>query len=199
VDPHARGSGLGALLKLAQRDAVLALGLDLIEWTYDPLQSVNAHLNFAKLGVVVEEYEPNIYGESPSVLHGGLPTDRFVCQWWIRRPHVERRLAPSAVRIVAREVGEAPVVNRTRTAGNWLAPDGFHREHDEPRIKVDIPLEFGQMLSADRELAGAWRFETRAIFQHYLARKYRVVDFAFDRTQRRGQYLLSTIRPDDQS
>jgi predicted GNAT superfamily acetyltransferase len=195
VHPDARGSGLGATLKLAQRDAVLRMGLDLIEWTYDPLQSLNAHLNFVKLGVIVEDYEENIYGESTSILHGGLPTDRLVCQWWIRRPHVERRIAPSAVRVVAREVTEAPVVNRTVISGEWLMPRGFDADHDSPRVKVDIPLEFGAMLSADPGLARAWRFETRAIFQHYLARQYRVVDFGFDPAQRRGQYLLTTIRP----
>ena len=72
------------------------MGLDLIEWTYDPLQAMNAHLNFAKLGVVAEEYAENIYGTSSSPLHQGNPTDRFVAEWWIRTPHVERRLAPPA-------------------------------------------------------------------------------------------------------
>ena len=83
-------------LKLLQRDRTLAMGLDLIEWTYDPLQAMNAHLNFAKLGVVAEEYAENIYGTSSSPLHQGNPTDRFVAEWWIRTPHVERRLAPLA-------------------------------------------------------------------------------------------------------
>ena len=49
------------------------MGLDLIEWTYDPLQAFNAHLNFARLGVVAHEYEENIYGASTSVLHRGNP------------------------------------------------------------------------------------------------------------------------------
>ena len=62
VTPDARDSGLGLTLKLAQRERSLAMGIDLIEWTYDPLQALNAHLNFTKLGVVVEEYEENIYG-----------------------------------------------------------------------------------------------------------------------------------------
>ena len=53
---------------------------------------LNANLNIVTLGVVIEEDEENVYGESASPLHGGLPTDRFVCQWWIRRPHVERRI-----------------------------------------------------------------------------------------------------------
>ena len=81
VTPDARDAGLGEALKLAQREQALRMGIDLIEWTYDPLQALNAHFNFAKLGVVVEEYEENIYGESSSPLHRGTPTDRFVAQW----------------------------------------------------------------------------------------------------------------------
>ena len=55
LDSH-RNSGLGHDLKLAQRQRALAMGLDLIEWTYDPMQAFNAHLNFRKLGVVVEAF-----------------------------------------------------------------------------------------------------------------------------------------------
>ena len=125
VHPDYRGAGLGRDLKLAQRERVLALGLDLIEWTYDPLLALNANLNIVALGAVVEEYEENVYGESVSPLHGGLPTDRFVCQWWIRRPHVERRIRlrrvgrvgqvdrVGEIRLVAHEVAAAPVVNET--------------------------------------------------------------------------------------
>jgi predicted GNAT superfamily acetyltransferase len=196
VDPPYRSGGLGAELKLAQREAVSRLGLELIEWTYDPLQSVNAHLNFAKLGVIVEEYVNNLYGESSSTLHGGLPTDRFICQWWIHRPHVLRRIGPAAIRALDKAVAAAPVVNRTEPVSQARAPAGFDVEIDEPRIKVEIPLDFQRMLTSDPALAQRWRFETRAIFQHYLARGYRVVDFAHDRAQGRGQYLLTTIRSD---
>jgi predicted GNAT superfamily acetyltransferase len=196
VDPRHRGGGLGADLKLAQREAVSNLGLELIEWTYDPLQSVNAHLNFAKLGVIVEEYVENIYGESPSTLHGGLPTDRFICQWWIHRPHVLRRIAPAGIRAIDKAAADAPVVNRTQLVSESLTPAGFDSDVLQPRIKVEIPLDFQRMLSADPPLAQQWRLETRAIFQHYLARGYRVVDFVHDRAQGRGQYLLTTIRPD---
>src|SRR5687767_12021383 len=93
VMPGARGCGLGVQLKLAQRDAALAMGLDLIEWTYDPLQAVNAHLNFSRLGVVAQEYEENIYGASTSPLHAVSPTDRLIAAWRLRTPHVERRIA----------------------------------------------------------------------------------------------------------
>ena len=95
VTPDARDGGLGLALKLAQREHALRMGIDLIEWTYDPLQALNAHFNFAKLGVVVSEYEENIYGDSSSPLHRGTPTDRFVAQWALSTPHVQRRISPS--------------------------------------------------------------------------------------------------------
>ena len=196
VHPDQRGAGLGRALKLAQRERVLALGLDLIEWTFDPLQAENAHLNFVKLGVVVEEYEENVYGESPSPLHGGLPTDRFVCQWWIRRPHVVRRLESSALTMVASEAALAPVVNRTAAFGDWIAPAGFDPDVRSPRIGVDIPGDYTRMLSEDPSLALRWRLETRAIFAKYLDAGYRVVDFTQDEARTRGRYLLTTIRPD---
>ena len=98
VLPEFRG-GLGYRLKLAQRERALAQGLDLIEWTFDPLQAMNAHFNFAKLGGVSDEYAANFYGESTSALHRGTPTDRLVLSWRITEPHVVRRLEqPAALR-----------------------------------------------------------------------------------------------------
>ncbi|MDH4148463.1 MAG: hypothetical protein OEY23_25180, partial [Acidimicrobiia bacterium] len=119
VLPEHRG-GLGYRLKLAQRDRALALGYDLIEWTYDPLQAMNAHFNVAKLGCVAEEYHRNVYGESTSALHRGTPTDRLVAQWHIAAPHVERRLASEPeLGFRAAEVADGPLANRTAMAGGW--------------------------------------------------------------------------------
>jgi predicted GNAT superfamily acetyltransferase len=193
VHPDHRRSGLGRELKLAQRDRVLDLGLDLVEWTYDPLQAANAHLNFVTLGTVVEEYEPNVYGESTSPLHGGIATDRFICQWWIRKPHVERRIRGGVLRAVSHEVVAAPVVNRVKPIGDTLAPDGVNLEAREPRVMVDIPVDFTEMLASDPERAVDWRLQTRAVFTHYLGAGYRVVDFTLDKAARRGRYLLSKV------
>src|SRR6187401_2977205 len=113
VLPEHRG-GLGHRLKLAQRERALAQGFDLIEWTFDPMQAMNAHFNFAKLGGVVEEYAENFYGESTSALHRGTPTDRLIVSWRIGEPHVMRRLEQTLeLRVRSHEVGEAPVVNVT--------------------------------------------------------------------------------------
>ena len=211
VHPDYRGAGLGRALKLAQRERVLALGIDLIEWTYDPLQALNAHLNFVTLGTIVEEYEENVYGESTSPLHGGLPTDRFVCQWWIARPHVARRLSrhprPNAgpnfssgnshdsLTLVSHEVAAAPVVNDTSVADGWLDCGDLHLGLSDRRVAVDIPLEYTQMLSAHPDRARRWRFRTRELFTHYLSRGYRVVDFGLHREHSRGRYLLTSIPP----
>jgi predicted GNAT superfamily acetyltransferase len=192
VLPDVRNDGVGRRLKMLQRERAMAMGLDLIEWTYDPMQALNAHLNFTKLGVVVEEYEENVYGTSHSPLHGGNPTDRFIAEWWIRTPHVERRLAPiGSVTLRTDEWAQAPHVNRVAEAGPWLESVDVDLSLEARRLLVDIPMGFTEMLAISPELALAWRICTRAIFTTYFERGYRAVDFTLDRPNRRGSYLLA--------
>ena len=192
VTAAARSGGLGTQLKLAQRAATLAMGLELIEWTYDPLQAMNAHLNFAKLGVVVEEYEENIYGESSSLLHRGSPTDRFVAAWHLNEPHVLRRTGGQAGPLMRdASIASAPVVNPSREKGSWLAPGAPALDAEDRRVLVEIPTGFTEIQAEAPELALEWRLASRRIFQAYFARGYRAVDFFLAHEARRGQYLLS--------
>ena len=92
VAPEFQNQGVGRLLKLAQRDDAIARGLDLMEWTFDPLQLKNAHFNIARLGAIVRRYIPNLYGQTSSPLHAGLPTDRLVAEWWVNSQHVKDTL-----------------------------------------------------------------------------------------------------------
>ena len=191
VVPAARDAGLGLRLKLAQRDRALAMGIELIEWTYDPLQAFNAHLNFARLGVVAEIYEENIYGESSSPLHSGSPTDRFVAEWKLTAPHVERRIAAPGLGLIRdAAIVTAPLVNPSRQTKQWLAPGAGDLQVDAPRLLVEIPVGYSAMQLQDPALALEWRMATRAIFQRYFARGYRVVDFFLSREAGRGQYLV---------
>ena len=80
---------MGRILKLAQRDDALSRGIDLIEWTFDPLEIKNAFFNMQRLGAIVRRYVPNQYGTTSSPLHGGLPTDRCIAEWWISSPRVK--------------------------------------------------------------------------------------------------------------
>jgi predicted GNAT superfamily acetyltransferase len=84
VLPDYRNSGLGRRLKLHQKEDALARGLDLIEWTFDPLEIKNAYFNIGRLGAIVRRYVRNQYGITSSPLAGGLPTDRCIAEWWIR-------------------------------------------------------------------------------------------------------------------
>jgi predicted GNAT superfamily acetyltransferase len=191
VDDY-RNAGLGRTLKVEQRRRSIDIGCDLIEWTYDPMQALNAHLNFVKLGVVVEEYGINVYGDSSSKLHKGTPTDRFIAQWWIREPHVVRRIeAKSLAPVRTAAVASAPVVNQTKHRGAWLACESYDLAREERRLWVEIPAGFTDMLAKDPPLALEWRMATREIFTTYFARDYRAVDFALDRKAGKGRYLLA--------
>jgi predicted GNAT superfamily acetyltransferase len=88
-----RNRGIGRLLKLAQRQDALTRGIDLIEWTFDPLQGKNAFFNIEKLGAIVRRYSPDFYGTSTSPMHGSLPTDRLHAEWWVKSERVTELIA----------------------------------------------------------------------------------------------------------
>jgi predicted GNAT superfamily acetyltransferase len=88
-----RNSGLGRRLKLLQREDALERGIELIEWTFDPLEIKNAYLNIEKLGAIARRYNINQYGITSSPLQGGLPSDRLIAEWWLKSKRVETLLA----------------------------------------------------------------------------------------------------------
>jgi len=88
-----RNGGLGRRLKLLQREDALARGIELIEWTFDPLEIKNAYLNLEKLGAIARRYNINQYGITSSPLQGGLPSDRLIAEWWLKSKRVETLLA----------------------------------------------------------------------------------------------------------
>ncbi len=190
VVPAYRNSGLGFQLKLEQRRRALDFGCALVEWTYDPLQALNAHLNFTKLAVVVGEYAENVYGESSSVLHRGTPTDRFIAQWWVADGTVAARISGAEPAPAAPAADEAPIVNATRRQGGWLACANVDLGRREPRLQVEIPVGFTEMQVEQPGRARDWRDATRAIFQSYFAAGYRAVAFSLEREAGRGRYLL---------
>ena len=95
VLPAYRSQNLGYRLKLAQREKAIALGVKRITWTFDPLQSRNAHLNFNKLGVIADRYFVDYYGTTSSFLHQH-GTDRLWVTWWLQSERVTSRLRHDA-------------------------------------------------------------------------------------------------------
>ncbi len=92
-----RNGGLGRRLKLMQREDALARGIELIEWTFDPLEIKNAYLNIERLGAIARRYNINQYGITSSPLQGGLPSDRLIAEWWLKSKRVETLLATGKI------------------------------------------------------------------------------------------------------
>ena len=182
VLPEVRSSGVGQALKSAQRDRALSAGVDLIEWTFDPLQAPNAHLNIARLGCVVTTYLVDAYGAMSGPLHRGTPTDRLIAEWHLRAPHVERRLArsrglASGPIVRSAEVLDAPLVLAAVPGGGRSRPGPFRGDVEARRVLVQIPADFIELQRTSTELALEWRLAVRQAFLALFARGYRVVDF----------------------
>jgi len=103
VLPEYRDQGVGRKLKLFQREDALERGINLVEWTFDPLELKNAHFNLVRLGAVARRYIPNCYGITKSPLHHGIPTDRLVAEWWLDSARVKAILENSPL------TGKGPV------------------------------------------------------------------------------------------
>ena len=177
VMPGYQGAGIGYRLKLAQRDRVLAQGLDLVTWTYDPLQSRNAYLNIHKLGTVCGTYIPDYYGPMADGLNAGLPSDRFQVEWWLASERVTRCLEGRAADGCRRST-EAVLVNRGSGAEDDLpVPGDLSLDCRADTLLVRTPADYGAIKAADAELALEWRLAMRVVFEHYFRAGYVVTGF----------------------
>lgn len=85
IDPSTQGSGVGRLLKQAQRDVALARGMKRMRWAYDPFYARNGHFNLDVLGGVGRWFHPDFYG---------VPgTERVVVDWDLKAPARDKAVA----------------------------------------------------------------------------------------------------------
>jgi predicted GNAT superfamily acetyltransferase len=152
--------GLGRALKLAQRRLALRAGVELIEWTFDPLRVKNAFFNIERLGAVCRRYIVDHYGAVDSRLQGGLPSDRLVAEWWIKSPRLRRALQGRAVRLSARP----------------------------PSAEVVVPGEVGALRASQPARARVIQRAVRDKFRKCFARRLTVTGFVLDGPS--GRYLL---------
>lgn len=183
---------LGAKLKLAQRERALAARLQEMTWTFDPLQSKNAHFNFCKLGVVSDAYKVDFYGpETSSVLHRN-GTDRLWVRWPLASRRVSDRIQGKGNRAELLDVLSrlSPLI-RFNGDGRPVRTD-LELAVSRQRIAIEIPSDIGVIESKDTALARAWREETRWAFTEGLKAGFFVAEFC--RTVRGkqgpGTYLL---------
>ena len=177
--PAWRGRDIGYAMKLWQRAFVLAQGLDLIVWTFDPLETRNARLNLARLGGVCAEYNPNLYGPMHDGLNQGLDSDRLTVSWYIGHSSVEARLAGSVPEPDPRHLlaDAAPLLTRTSLRDNAGGQPLLYLEdvllgRDAPFLLVEAPAAFQAIKQAEFGAARAWREGLRAVFSDLFARGY---------------------------
>jgi predicted GNAT superfamily acetyltransferase len=132
-----RDAGLGRKLKLAQRDDALRQGLDLIEWTFDPLEIKNAFFNIERLGAIVRRFVLNQYGTTSSPLNAGLPTDRCTAEWWLDSDRVTSLLLAGGERHRPEVVSRISITNEIYT----IKANDFARARDIQKRVADQFLE----------------------------------------------------------
>lgn len=160
VDPELQNAGIGVKLKCAQRDHALRNGVPIITWTFDPLQSRNAHLNLMKLGGVIQRYKINYYGNlSTSALHRGLDTDRVFVEWLVGSGRVSDALAGRL-------------------------------ENAPPQAVLEIPRDIEAIKSRDMETARRWQLQVRSGFQKLLSQGLHCAGFESDPAGGAGRYLF---------
>ncbi len=186
-----RGQGVAEALKRAQRERVMAAGLPLITWTYDPLEGPNAHLNLHKLRAISRRYWRDLYGSNFGALNAGLPTDRLLVEWWLNGPRVTR---PASL---SEPIEAVPLFE---TAGDGLARRVVNLRLNlaSTLLRLDLPADFQALKTADMPLALDWRLKVRQAFETCLAQSYLVTDFIskIDRSERRSYYLLEKSTPE---
>ncbi|MBI4539713.1 MAG: GNAT family N-acetyltransferase [Gemmatimonadetes bacterium] len=188
VRPGFQNRQLGTRLKLFQRELLLPRGVTRVQWTFDPLESRNAYLNFARLGVEAREYRADLYGETDSALHEGIGTDRLVASWEIASERVRRRLSGEERSPRGCDLADVPVVNAPRRLPCGLLSGEPDISLNVSRVLITIPADIQGLKALSAELALDWRRKTRAAFMAYLDRGYQVVEFA--RAGDVGRYLL---------
>ena len=177
VLPDYRNLGIGRKLKLFQREEALSRGIALVEWTFDPLELRNAYFNLVRLGAIIRRFLPNLYGITASPLHSGMPTDRFVAEWWLSSARVEAASAspePQLASGPASQLAPGPAIVRPAVVSPGPGTDrpGIERRVVErPGIeRIDVPSNIAEIKISNP--SGALEIQTRLRekAQHWLSR-----------------------------
>jgi predicted GNAT superfamily acetyltransferase len=186
VLPAYQDQGIGYRIKLAQREATLTRNIELVTWTFDPLEGRNARFNLNKLGTVGNTYLRNLYGTMRDELNRGLPTDRFRVDWWLNTEHVIRRITGRPEETPAQDY---PILNPAESLETGLtAPADRFDPPTTDLCLVEIPVDIQRLKAEAPTLALNWRLQTRQLFEMAFETGYTAIDLI----QRNGRnyYLL---------
>ena len=191
-----RGTGLALALKEAQRDHCLDQGIEIMAWTMDPLESLNARFNFGKLGTYAREYHRDFYGAMPDKLNAGLPSDRLYVEWPIGTDRTYKRLRGEAAPPALGEAEGEAIRYLLRAEGG--APALLDPPAGESHLLLEIPADFQAVKRNDPSLALEWRIAARGAFAGAFAQGYAAVDFLRGQDGRGAYLLVSRPRRGDE-
>jgi len=158
-----RDRGVGKKLKLLQREDALARGIELVEWTFDPLEIKNAHFNLVRLGAIARRYIPNCYGITSSPLHAGLPTDRLMAEWWVESARVKEAVS-----------FQPPAVSKETAAGEVA--------------QIAVPAEIARLREQEPERAAKVQREIGEQFLKWIEKGYAVTGIEVG--EKEAKYVL---------
>jgi predicted GNAT superfamily acetyltransferase len=195
VRPEYRHHGLGRRLKLRQREEVLGWGLTEIRWTFDPLESPQAHLYVQRLGARPDRYLVHHFGR-PEADEGPLDeTDRVRVRWALSDPAVTGRLearAPDRSGEEERWRGASAIVE-TEVGEQGLRHPTAVTEPSAARAQLEIPFDLGLMREHEPSAIRPWRHAVRDAFRAAFDLGYKVEEFVVvsPEHERRSFYLLA--------
>ncbi len=196
VRPEYQSHNIGYRLKVAQRQFALDIGVRLITWTYDPLESRNAYFNISKLGAICRTYRLNFHGDLGGI-NAGLPTDRFEVEWWVTSSRVTRKMEnarrPLPLSILLQS-GALLVNEAVFNQDGFPMPPPNYVSRPSNLMLVEVPADFQNLKKHDLALAQQWRAHTRQLFTQLFADGFVVTDFVTDAGpagNRRSFYLLT--------
>ncbi len=193
VTPSHRNFNLGYRLKLAQRERALAQGINRMTWTFDPLQSLNAHFNFNKLGVLADRYKIDFYGEATSSFLHQMGTDRLWVTWLLDSRRVRERLQAKD-RSRPSSLDPDRIACLVRVGPNNAPERGLSSEvHGQKHLSIEIPPDINTLHRESPDLAARWREATRVAFSEAISGGYQIEDFygSSRSDQPVGVYLLT--------
>lgn len=170
VSPAQRGQRIGYTLKTLQAEGARQEGIDIVNWTVDPLQYPNAALNFSLLRGVAFEFFPNLYDLQNQL--NQVSASRFSMTWLVGSQRVRNSNEdPGRTGIVRLEAFPEIV----RVNDGWKP---LHYATDAPLIAIEIPANWSQLQSQNLEEAQRWREATDQILAHYIGKE-------------EGQYMIT--------
>jgi predicted GNAT superfamily acetyltransferase len=170
---------VGYKLKLAQRKECLKRNIRAITWAFDPMQPLNAYFALGKLGATAHAYMENFFGESTSVLHRGLPTDRFLARWDIEADSVARRIElGSPKHDLRKELKQHTIINRLEDAAPGMTVSSpLKLNCADDRLLFEIPYNLPEIKSRNLGIALEWQGRLRQAFRNYFKKGYAATDF----------------------